>query len=135
MISKKVVLRFSAGIVEQPIIYRLVKDFDLVVNILRADINPRKEGSLVIELTGQPDNYNDGIKFMESLGVNVEPLSQTVVWDEQRCTSCGACTGVCPTMALHLSRPSMEVSFDNSRCVVCGMCVLACPQKAVEFHF
>ncbi|NPV26509.1 MAG: 4Fe-4S binding protein [Firmicutes bacterium] len=135
MISKKVVQRFSASIVEQPIIYRLVKDFDLTVNILKADINPRKEGSLVLELTGRPDNYGEGIKFLEHLGVSVEPLSQTVVWDEKRCTSCGACTGVCPVAALHIQRPSMEVAFDNTKCVVCGMCVLACPVRAVEFRF
>jgi hypothetical protein len=71
MISKKVVLRFPPVSSNSQSSTVLVKDFDLVVNILRADINPRKEGSLVIELTGQPEYYNDGIKFMENLGVNV----------------------------------------------------------------
>ena len=58
MIKHKLVLRFPASLVEQPLIYRLVKDYDLMVNILRADINPRKEGRLVMEVSGREENTN-----------------------------------------------------------------------------
>ena len=50
MIKHRLVLCFPATLVEQPLIYHLVKDYDLMVNILRADINPRKEGRLVLEI-------------------------------------------------------------------------------------
>jgi ABC-type methionine transport system ATPase subunit len=43
MYKSRVVCFFLRSQSEQPIIYRLVKDFDLVINILKADINPRKE--------------------------------------------------------------------------------------------
>ncbi len=34
-------------------IYRLVKDFDLVINIVKANVNPQKEGTMVLEVEGE----------------------------------------------------------------------------------
>ncbi|NPV93529.1 MAG: 4Fe-4S binding protein [Firmicutes bacterium] len=133
--NKKIVLRFKATLSEQPIIYRLVKDYDLMVNILKADINPRREGSMVMELTGETENFENGVKYLEEVGVVVELLSQTVIKNHELCTDCGACTVICPVGALFLERPSMEVTFDNVKCVVCGLCVQYCPMKAMEVKF
>lgn len=136
MIKNRVVCFFSASQSEQPIIYRLVKDYDLVINILKADINPQKEGYLVVELVGTREQFERGVNYLKDLGVRVEPLSQTVVWHEEICIQCGACASFCPTEALEITdREKMEVSFDNSRCVVCGMCLDCCPTRAVKLHF
>ena len=133
--KNKLVCYFSAAQSEQPIIYRLVKNYDLIVNILKADINPQKEGFLVLELEGEKRSYDEGVAFVKSLGVAVEPLSETIVWQPSVCTQCGACASFCPTEALYIDRPSMEVSFDNSKCVVCGMCLDCCPTRAIKLHF
>jgi len=45
MHAEMLVLRFSEGVVDQPIIYRLVKDYDLEFNLLKATIYPGKRGS------------------------------------------------------------------------------------------
>lgn len=133
--KNKVVCYFSAAQTEQPIIYRLVKNYDLIINILKADINPQKEGYLVVELEGNKDKYEEGISFLKGLGIIVEPLSETVVWDEEICIQCGACASFCPTEALIIDRQTMMVSFDNSKCVVCGMCLDCCPTRAIKLHF
>ncbi len=135
MYKSRIVCFFSEAQSEQPIIYRLVKDHDLIINILKADINPRKEGYLVVELAGKKKNYNAGIAFLKDVGVRVEPLSQTIVWQPEKCTQCGACTSFCPTNALQMDRSTMEVSFDNTKCVVCEMCLDCCPTRAVVVHF
>ncbi|MCR4400984.1 MAG: NIL domain-containing protein [Syntrophomonadaceae bacterium] len=136
MVRHRIVCFFTAAQSEQPIIYRLVKDYDLVLNILKADINPQKEGFLVVELTGLKKNYTQGIRYLRDLGVRVEPLSQTVVWQEEVCIQCGACASFCPTGALAIKdRRDMLVSFDNSKCVICGMCLDCCPTRAVKLHF
>ncbi|MDI3481812.1 MAG: L-aspartate semialdehyde sulfurtransferase ferredoxin [Tepidanaerobacteraceae bacterium] len=130
MTSKKVVLKFSAQNADKPIIYHLVKDFGLVINILKASINPHKEGTMVLEISG--DRYEEGISFLEEQEVSVLPLNQEVVRNEERCTSCGACTVHCPTQALYIDRPSMEVKFNDENCILCLMCVKICPVKAME---
>jgi ferredoxin len=128
--NKKVVLKFSAQNADKPIIYHLVKDFDLIINILKASINPHKEGTMVLEISG--DRYEEGISFLEEQRVSVLPLNQEVVRNEERCTSCGACTVHCPTQALYIDRPSMEVKFNDESCILCLMCVKTCPVKAME---
>lgn len=135
MFKSRMVCFFSEAQSEQPIIYRLVKDYDLIINILKADINPRKEGYLVVELAGEKEDYEAGIEYLKDLGVRLEPLSQTIIWQEDICTQCGACTSFCPTQALQMDRNTMEVSFDNTKCVVCGMCLDCCPTRAVVVHF
>lgn len=133
--KNKLVCYFSAAQSEQPLVYRLVKNYDLVVNILKADINPQKEGYLVIEVEGERDKYEAGVSFIKSMGIMVDPLSETVLWDEDVCIQCGACASFCPTEALSIERESMMVSFDNSKCVVCGMCLDCCPTRAIRLHF
>lgn len=130
MAPEKIVLRFSADTADKPVIYRLVKDFDLVVNITKAAINPHKEGTMVLELTG--DRYEEGIEYLKKQGISVQPLAQEVVRNEEKCTQCGACTVHCPTSALYIERPSMEVKFKEDNCIVCLMCLKVCPVKAME---
>ncbi|MBC7074717.1 MAG: 4Fe-4S binding protein [Syntrophomonadaceae bacterium] len=133
--KNKVVCYFSAAQSEQPIICQLIRNYDLIVNILKANINPQKEGYLVVELEGDKGQYEEGIAFLKNLGVIVEPLSETVVWNEELCIQCGACASFCPTEALSIDRDTMIISFDNSKCVVCGMCLDCCPTRAINLHF
>lgn len=130
MAPARIVLRFSAEKSEQPVIYRLVKDYDLIVNILKASINPHKEGTMVLELTGP--RYAEGIEFLRQLGISVQPLNQEVIRNEEKCTHCGACTVHCPTKALYIQPPTMEVKFSGDDCIVCLMCLKVCPVKAME---
>lgn len=131
--ARRVVLRFGASIADKPIIYRLVKDYDLVVNILRANVNPQREGTMVLSMSGK--NCDAGIDYLKERGVSVRPLEQAIRRLDYRCTMCGACTAICPTGALYLERPGMEVLFDHDQCVVCGLCTTACPVKAMEASF
>ena len=49
MPTKKFCLFFPKTETEKPIIYHLVKDFDLVINIFRAKITAEEEGYMVIQ--------------------------------------------------------------------------------------
>ncbi|HOA34712.1 MAG TPA: 4Fe-4S binding protein [Bacillota bacterium] len=131
-IKQKLVFRFPPSVVEQPFIYRLVRDFDLMVNILRADINPDKEGRLMLELSGSEPDYRRAIEWLKQQGVRILNLKQQITWNEDRCTHCGACSVICPSGALELSRPAMTVTFDESKCIVCELCLKACPARAMK---
>ena len=134
-ISKRIVLHFPKRLVDQPLIYRLIKDYDLGFNILKASVTPDEEGLLVLELSGQRNNYDRGIEYLAAAGVKIQSLSHDVLRNESRCTHCGACITVCPTSAFEVNPASREVVFYNERCVACGKCIKACPPHAMEMHF
>jgi ferredoxin len=130
--SKILVLRFPKTEVEKPIVCYLVKDYDLIFNILNAAVLPRKEGIMVLELSGTRKNFKDGVKYLKSQGVQVQNASQEVKRTKKKCTHCGACTAVCPTGALAVQRPEMLVDFNQKKCSVCELCLTACPHRAME---
>jgi NAD-dependent dihydropyrimidine dehydrogenase PreA subunit len=134
-VSKKIVLRFPKRMVDRPIVYKLVKDFDLEFNILKASITPEQEGVLVLELKGNQTEYDKGIEFLIKAGVQIQSLSQDVTRNESRCTQCGACVTICPTGAFKLNPKTRLVLFDNEKCIGCGLCIPACPPHAMEVHF
>jgi ferredoxin len=132
MISKKIVLKFPSKLIDQPIVYKLVKDFDLIFNILRARVTPKEEGELVIELKGDKEKYAEGMKYLKELGVKIEPLSRDITRDEDRCTHCGACITICPTGAFYTDKKTMQVIFDAAKCIACELCVKGCPPRAMK---
>jgi ferredoxin len=135
MYSRMLVLRFSKDIVDKPIISSLVRDYNLTFNILKAQIFPRKEGMLVMELSGNRRDFEKGMQYLEKSGVEVEPVAQGIRRDDERCYQCGSCTAVCPTGALHVKRPEMEVAFESERCSACELCVKTCPVRAMIVTF
>ena len=132
MASRNVLLIFKSDIMYKPVIYRLARDFDLIFNILEAKILPRKEGRILIELRGDEQLIETGIRFLQEHQVVVEYLSDRVWREEELCVHCGACTGLCPTQALSVCLPEMKVTYDVNKCVACGMCGLACPFGAMK---
>lgn len=132
MHAEMLVLRFPREVVDQPIIFRLVKDYDLEFNLLRAAINPRQEGLMVMELRGHPKNFRRGVKYLRDSGVKVQRVARDVRRNEERCYQCGTCTAVCPSGALYLTRPGMEVLFDAGKCSACELCCPVCPARAME---
>src|SRR5271157_4664444 len=134
MYTKKIVIRYTPDIVQQPVIYQLVKQYDLVFNILKARIFPRREGVIVLELSGLKENFDRGIHFLKELGLKVEPLSKSVSQNTNKCVHCGACTAFCPTLALSFEKPSQKVLFDPEKCNGCELCVSACPVRAMEIN-
>jgi ferredoxin len=132
MYSRMLVLRFPKTEVERPIVCFLASEFDLTFNILKATILPRKEGVMVMELSGTRRDFNEGLKYLKKRGVQVQTVGQDIKRNTAACTHCGACTAVCPTGALSVRRPEMSVTFNQKRCSVCGLCVPACPPRAME---
>jgi len=134
-VSKRIVLRFPRRLVDRPIVSRLVKDFNLDFNILKASVTLEEEGLMVLELSGEQENYDEGIRYLTASGVKIQALSQDVLRNEERCTHCGACITVCHTGAFQLDPSTRQVIFDNEKCVACGLCIKACPPRAMEVHF
>ena len=125
------VLKFSKENIDQPIICKLVKEYDVEFNIIKANIDLQQQGLMVLELIGHKDNVKKGLHYLESVGVEVEKVASSIRRDDDKCFQCGACTGICSTGALNISRPDMAVLFDPEKCSACGLCVAVCPVRAM----
>jgi NAD-dependent dihydropyrimidine dehydrogenase PreA subunit len=134
-VSRRIVLHFPRRLVDRPIVYRLIKDYDLEFNILKASVTPEEEGLMVLELKGKQDKYDAGIMYLADAGVRIQSLSQSVTRNEERCTQCGVCMTICPTGAFELNPQTRRVTFHDDKCLACGLCIKTCPPRAMELHF
>lgn len=135
MPTTKIVLRFPPELTDQPVTYKLIKEYDLMVNILRGHITPKEEGMLVLELTGKKKQLTRGMEYLANLGVETQRLSKDIRWLKDRCIHCTACTSLCPGHALWVERDTMMVNFDKDKCIACEMCITVCPYSAMEVQF
>ena len=134
MIKKKLVLSFPEKVVTKPITYALVKEFDLVFNILRAEITPDMEGKMLIELRGNDQQIRDATDYLEDAGVSVQEAAKDIIIDRDLCVDCGACTSICITQALSLDKKTKKLKFNKDKCILCGLCLDCCPVTAIKVN-
>lgn len=129
---KIVILTFPSDRSNRPIICNLARMFDLTFNILKAQITPRKEGFMNLELSGSEENYRKAVDYLKEQGIKVSAAAQKVSRDEDSCVQCGTCTAICPSEALWLQPSSRAILFDKDRCTACGRCIRVCPVRAMH---
>jgi ferredoxin len=134
--TKKLMLFFPRWESEKPIIYHLVKDHNLVVNVYRARITPEEEGYLVLDVTGTQADIQRGIDFVKTFDVSVNDTDKGVTRNVDSCTHCGHCVPHCPTEALYIANAvTREVAYDEERCIECLACIRVCPYAACASAF
>lgn len=78
MARRRLKLIFGPDLVKEPVIYHLGRKFEIVTNIRRADVT-RDQGWVLLEVTGEPDELDRGVEYLESRGVKVEPAEGDLV--------------------------------------------------------
>jgi len=74
MVKRRVTLTFPEELLKEPIIYNLGQQFKVVINIQLAEVSESK-GWIVLELEGEEKEIEDGITWMTSRGVRVDPVA------------------------------------------------------------
>jgi ABC-type methionine transport system ATPase subunit len=75
---RRLKLIFGPSLVKEPVIYQLGRKFEIVTNIRRADVT-KDQGWVLLEVSGEPEELDRGIEFLESKGVKVEPAEGDLV--------------------------------------------------------
>jgi L-aspartate semialdehyde sulfurtransferase ferredoxin len=75
--QERVKLTFPEHLIRQPIIGRLVKEFDVLPNIRRAQVEEHV-GWLICEIGGQDDRVERALEWLADLGIQVDRLSDIV---------------------------------------------------------
>ena len=78
MSTKRIKFTFPQDMVKRPVIYELSKNYQIVTNIRRADVRDDM-GWVVLELEGQEDVITEGLKWLVSTGVRVDPIAGDVI--------------------------------------------------------
>ena len=123
----KLGLTFPPSKVTFPLMTMLVREHELEVNILHADVRLNKTGKLIVEIKGKEARIEKALKYIQEQDIEYHIFNGTLIWNEEECVHCGACTSVCPPRALTISAPDYLLSFDKEKCLICGLCVKACP--------
>ncbi|HUU69093.1 MAG TPA: 4Fe-4S binding protein [Planctomycetota bacterium] len=130
--KQRVILYIPPQLVSRPMIYDLVKNYDVSFNILRAQVMEDEEGMLTLEFAGTKASLAKAIDVLQKQGVRVRELARYIQRDSDKCTHCGACVGQCPTGALSTRPADYEVQFDETKCILCELCVPACAFGAMS---
>jgi ABC-type methionine transport system ATPase subunit len=75
--TRKIKLTFPEELIKEPVINGMVRRFDIVTNIRRADIR-ETTGWVVMEVTGADEQLDAAIAYAQDLGVRVDDLEAYV---------------------------------------------------------
>ena len=70
----RVTLVFPPNLIQEPVVFTMAKKFDIMPNIRKARVT-ESVGEMTLELEGERANLDKGIKFLESKGIKVEPVT------------------------------------------------------------
>ena len=132
MVKKKYLLIFPPQAVEQPVTYRLICDYHLVINILKASVTPGRKGRLTLEIEGEEKDLSRAIAYLNSINVAIKPVVENIRWREEKCVHCTACVPGCPGQCFVVNRETMRISFYKEKCVGCKHCLSVCAYGAIE---
>ena len=131
----KVSLKYPLNSITTPLVSTLVKKYNVEVNILHANISLNKIGPLIADITGEEKDIEDALDFIvKQDGIRYKIFSNKLIWQEEDCVHCGACTAVCPSNALTMNKETWCLEFSKEKCLVCGLCTKACPLNVMSLQ-
>ena len=78
MANKRVRFTFEQSLIKEPVIWRLGREFQVVTNIRRADVTDER-GWVILELEGEVDEIERGLRWVEEQGVRIDPVVSDIV--------------------------------------------------------
>jgi L-aspartate semialdehyde sulfurtransferase ferredoxin len=78
MTSTRLFVSFPEELVDRPIIYEVIKQFDVVPNIRRANVESHS-GWVILELNGETAQLDDSVTWLEELGCTVNRMEGDVL--------------------------------------------------------
>ena len=78
MVKKIVHLIFPQELIKKPVIYTMVRKYNVIPNVRRAKIT-EKVGEVTLELDGTKENLEKGRRYLERQGIKVEPVLGDII--------------------------------------------------------
>lgn len=78
MSSLRLFVSFPEELVDRPLVYEIIKEFDVVPNIRRANVEGHS-GWLILEVNGEQSQLDGAIGYFEGLGCTVNRMEGDVL--------------------------------------------------------
>lgn len=136
----KIIIEYQSNTVRRPVLSQAIKQHNVELNILKANINAQMNGRIFAEIEGSSVEISKFMDFMSSQSVFTDIRQSLLEINFEACTACDCCSKVCPTQALSLSlqdnaasvKSFQKLNFDPYKCVSCDRCIPACPVTAIS---
>ncbi len=76
--TERYYLSYPRDLIKQPLLYQLVKKFDLVFNIRGASVS-EEMGLVAVEFEGSSEQIDRALSWLRQTGVTVEPIEKNVI--------------------------------------------------------
>ena len=76
--SKRLWLTYPKKVIQRPVIYEIGHKFEIVTNVRQCSVT-EEVGIVSLELQGEREEIKKAIKWLESLGIKVEPVEINVI--------------------------------------------------------
>ncbi len=76
--KRRVKLTFPQNLIKEPVIFTMAKKYDILPNIRRARVTDTI-GEMILELEGDEEKLEKGIKSLQEQGIEVELIEGDVV--------------------------------------------------------
>jgi hypothetical protein len=82
-IKRRVKLVYPSALQDQPILYRLIKDFDLATNIRRASVGV-DEAWLIVDIEGESESIQLALHWAKGQGIQVQEVENLSALPDQQ---------------------------------------------------
>jgi len=76
--KEKFYLTYPPSLIKEPILYLLVKKFDIVPNIRGANVS-NDMGLIALEVEGAQGEIDRAVEWLRGQGITVEPIEKNVI--------------------------------------------------------
>ncbi len=128
--TRKVLLRYSTQKATEPILASVIKETDVLPNILYAEVST-KGGEILLAIDAPDKEVDKAIELFKQEGIEAQEIKRAIQLDRDLCFDCGACLSLCPIGALYIT-DDKSVELDDNKCIYCGLCVPSCPVRALK---
>ncbi|MHB8481188.1 MAG: NIL domain-containing protein [Nitrospiria bacterium] len=71
-------MTFPEQKIKEPVIYQIGKEFKVVTNIRKADVN-EKTGWMDLELMGEIEEIEKAVMALKQTGIKVDPIERDII--------------------------------------------------------
>ena len=76
--SQRLFVSFPEELVDRPMVYEIIKRFDVIPSIRRANVEAHS-GWTILEITGEPEAIAASVAYLEELGCTVNRMEGDVL--------------------------------------------------------